>query len=148
MSEQNRPPKGKEMGEPRPPRFLDQVRMELRIRHYSLRTEEAYTDWIKRFIIFNGKRHPKEMGVPEIVGFLKHLAVDRHVSASTQNQAKAALIFLYDKVLKMEIPWLEDIVQARERRRLPVVLSVGEVRLLMGQLNGTMALVVQHTAET
>jgi integron integrase len=125
---------------PRPPKLLEQMREALRLRHYSLRTEEAYTDWARRFILFHGKRHPKGMGAAEVQAFLSHLAVERGVSASTQNQAKAALLFLYRQVLGVELPWLDEVVQAKERRRLPVVLSPGDVRRLLDQLDGTMGL--------
>jgi integron integrase len=125
----------------RAPRLLDQLRATLRVRHLSLNTEEAYVDWARRFILFHGKRHPKELGAAEVQAFLSHLAVERHVSASTQNQAKAALLFLYKRVLEVDLPWLDEVVQAKERRRLPVVLSPGEVRTLLDQLDGTMGLV-------
>src|SRR5688572_7954300 len=95
----------------RPPRLLDQMRERLRVQHYSLRTERAYVDWVRRFILFHGKRHPAEMGAPEMESFLTHLAVERGVSASTQNQAKAALLFLYKQVLgQADLPWLDDVV--------------------------------------
>ena len=126
---------------PRPPKLLDQMRAALRLRHYSLRTEESYTDWARRYILFHGKRHPRELGAHEVQAFLSHLAVDRRVSASTQNQAKAALLFLYKQVLGVDLPWLAEVVQAKERRRLPVVLNPGEVRALLDQLDGTMGLV-------
>ena len=99
---------------PRPPRLLDGVRAALRARHYSPRTEEAYVGWIRRFILFNGKRHPKEMGDVEINAFLSHLAVEGHVAASTQNQALAALLFLYREALSLEVPSLECLVRARK----------------------------------
>ena len=124
----------------RTPRLLDQLRATLRVRHLSLNTEEAYVDWARRFILFHGKRHPKDLGAAEVQAFLSHLAVERQVSASTQNQAKAALLFLYKRVLGVDLPWLDEVVQARERRRLPVVLSPGEVRTLLDQLDGTMGL--------
>jgi len=129
--------------EPQAPRLLDQLRESLRVRHYSLRTEAAYVDWVRRFILFHGKRHPREMGKAEIQAFLSHLAVDRAVSASTQNQAKAALLFLYRHLLNIELPWLSEVVQAKRQHRLPVVLSVGEVRLLFDQMEGVMALVAR-----
>ncbi len=125
------------------PRLLDQVRERLRAGHYSLRTEEAYVDWIRRFIFFHQKRHPKAMGAPEINAFLSHLAVERKVSASTQNQAKAALLFLYQKVLLIELPWLEGVIQAKRAKRLPTVLTLNETRMLLDQLHGTMLLVVR-----
>lgn len=127
----------------RPQRFLDQLRECLRVRHYSLRTEEAYVDWVRRFIHFHGKRHPKEMGAPEVQAFLNYLAVERRISPSTQNQAKAALLFLYRQQLQIQLPWLSEIVQAKRHPRLPVVLSLGEVRALFDQMTGIMALVAR-----
>ena len=126
-----------------PPRLLDQLREQLRVRHYSLRTEDAYVDWVRRFILFHGKRHPRDLGAPEVQAFLSHLAVDRKVSPSTQNQAKAALLFLYGQVLAADLPWLAEIVHAKRQMRLPVVLTQGEVAILFGQLEGGMALVAQ-----
>ena len=126
----------------RPPKLLDRMREALRVRHYSYRTEQSYVDWSRRFIVFHGKRHPAEMGAGEVGAFLTHLAVERQVSASTQNQAKAALLFLYREVLGVELPWLGEIVQAKVNKRLPVVLTPREVRALMDELNGTMGLIV------
>lgn len=126
-----------------PPRLLDQLREQLRVRHYSLRTEDAYADWVRRFILFHGKRHPREMGAPEVQAFLSHLAVDRNVAPSTQNQAKAALLFLYGQVLTVDLPWLAEIVQAKRQPRLPVVLTPGEVAVLLDQMEGGMALVAR-----
>jgi integrase len=126
---------------PQPPRLLDQLRSLLRRKHYSLRTEEAYEGWVRRFILFHGKRHPKDMGAQEVEAFLSHLAVARQVSASTQNQAKAALLFLYRDLLEVQLPWLDGVTQAREKRRLPVVLTPGEVRSLLDQMAGQMGLV-------
>ena len=119
------------------PRLLDQVRDKLRLKHYSIRTEKSYVDWIKRFILFHHKRHPSEMGKPEIEGFLTHLAVDRHVAASTQNQALCALLFLYKEVLEIELPLIADATRAKKPRRLPVVLSETEVRRVLAHLDGT-----------
>jgi len=107
------------------PKLLDQVRDAIRTRHYSYRTEEAYVGWIKRFIFFHHKRHPAEMGPVEITQFLTALAVDRQVSASTQNQALAAILFLYKEVLGCDPGWLDDIVRAKRPERLPVVLTMG-----------------------
>jgi integron integrase len=118
------------------PKLLDQVREAIRMRHYSLRTEEAYVSWIKRFILFHGKRHPLEMGQQEIAQFLSALAIKDHVSASTQNQALCALLFLYRQVLAQEFGWLDDVVRAKRPRRLPVVLSRQEVRELLSALPG------------
>ncbi len=97
---------------PAPPKLLDRLREHLRVRHYSIRTEAAYVDWARRFILFHGKRHPQDMGAAEIEAFLTHLAVDRQVSASTQNQAKAAILYLYKQVLGVDLPWLDEVVQA------------------------------------
>lgn len=114
-----------------PPRLLDQVRGRLRLKHYSLRTEQAYVGWIRRYIIFHGKRHPAEMGKPELEAFLTSLAVDRSVSASTQTQALSALLFLYKEVLELEFPWLDDVTRAKKPVRLPTVLTAEEVRRLL-----------------
>lgn len=124
-----------------PVRLLDQVRARIRTLHYSIRTENAYVDWIRRFIIFHKKRHPAEMGKVEVEAFLTHLAVDRNVSASTQSQAKSALLFLYEKVLLLELPWLSDIVSAKQPQRLPTVLTTGEARLVLEHLTGIPALI-------
>ena len=123
--------------QPRPPRFLDQVTEVLRRDRRSLRTEEAYLQWIRRFILFHGKRHPQEMGAEEINAFLTHLAVRQRVSASTQNQALAALLFLYRHVLKLELPPLESFLRAQRPRRLPVVLTRDEVRALLACCTGS-----------
>jgi integron integrase len=106
------------------------------MRHYSIRTEEAYVSWIKRFILFHGKRHPQEMREDEITRFLSALAVHGQVSASTQNQALCALVFLYRHVLGQNFGWLEDVVRAKRPQRLPVVLTRPEVRALLGALDG------------
>ncbi|MDR2187559.1 MAG: integron integrase [Azonexus sp.] len=127
--------------EAKSPKLLDQMREAIRVRHYSIRTEEAYCDWTRRFILFHDKRHPREMGASEISAFLTHLANERHVSAATQNQAKSALLFLYRQVLGMDLPWLDEIVQAKRSARLPVVLTPREVRDLLGTTQGTMGLV-------
>ncbi len=118
----------------RPPRLLDQVRDKLRTLHYSYRTEQQYLQWVRRFILFHDKRHPRMMGAPEVEAFLTHLAVTRKVSASTQNQALAALLFLYQKVLELELPWLKDVVRAKPSRHLPVVLTHKEVRAVLAKL--------------
>ena len=119
------------------------MRNHLRTRHYSIRTETAYVDWARRFILFHGKRHPQEMGGAEVEAFLTHLAVNRHVSASTQNQAKAAILYLYKQVLQIELAWLVEVVQAKTPKRLPVVLTASEVRALLLHMQGTTGLVAQ-----
>lgn len=116
------------------PRLLDQVRAAIRTRHYSRRTEESYVHWVKRFIFFHGKRHPREMGAPEVEAFLSHLATDRGVSASTQNQALAALLFLYREVLDVDLPWLDGIVRAKPSKHLPTVLTQAEMAALLRHL--------------
>jgi integron integrase len=126
---------------PAPLRLLDRLREAIRVRRYSIRTEDTYVDWARRFILFHGKRHPMEMGASEVAAFLTHLAVDRSVSPSTQNQAKSALLFLYRVVLEVQLPWLDEIVAAKDHRRLPVVLTPSEVRALLLELNGTTGLV-------
>lgn len=127
----------------RAPRLLDRVREELRLRHYSYRTEQCYVDWIRRFIRFHDVRHPQDMGAVEVEAFLSHLASQRHVSASTQNQAKCALLFLYSHVLGLRLPWLGQVAQAKGKRRLPTVLTPGEVRNLLDQMQGTMGLLAR-----
>jgi integron integrase len=117
------------------------MREAIRLRHYSIRTEATYVDWARRFILFHDKRHPAELGAPEVAAFLTHLAVDRTVAASTQNQAKSALLFLYRVVLELQLPWLDEIVAAKDSRRLPVVLTPSEVRALLHQMTGTTGLV-------
>lgn len=119
------------------PRLLDQVRELLRIRHYSIRTEQAYLQWIRRFILFHGKRHPTELGAEEVTAFLSHLAIKRNVAASTQNQALNAILFLYREVIRIRLPWLDDVQRAKKPQRLPVVLTRDEVRGLLAQLQGT-----------
>ena len=118
------------------PRLLDRVRDQLRTLHYSYRTEQQYLFWVRRFILYHGKRHPSEMAAREVESFLTHLAVDRRVSASTQNQALAAILFLYQKVLQVELPWLDGVVRAKASRYLPVVLTTSEVRAVLAQLDG------------
>ena len=119
-----------------PPRLLDQVREAIRVRGYSPKTAEAYVSWVRRFILFHRKRHPEQLGAEEVSTFLTHLAVAEQVSASTQNQARAALLFLYRHVLRLELPWLADVVQAKRSRRLPVVLTQPEVRRVLLHLRG------------
>jgi integron integrase len=118
------------------PRLLERVREDIRARHYSRRTEKAYVHWIKRYIFFHGKRHPAEMGAPEVTAFLTSLAVHDKVAASTQNQALSALLFLYREVLGVELPWLDDVVRAKRPQHLPVVLTRDEVRAVLQRLDG------------
>jgi integron integrase len=118
------------------PRLLDQVRAAIRTKGYSIRTEQAYVDWIRRYILFHQKRHPLDMGKSEIEAFLTHLAVNRDVAPSTQNQAFSALLFLYRHVLDRDMPWLDSVTRAKKPKRLPVVLTTAEVDLLLRQLSG------------
>ncbi len=118
-------------------KLLDRVRDRVRVLHYSIRTEDAYVQWIRRFILFHGKRHPQEMGAPELEAFLTHLAVDRNVAASTQNQALSAILLLYREVLGRPLDELGRIAPARRPERLPVVLTRDEVRSVLAQLDGT-----------
>src|SRR6266545_6080100 len=121
---------------PDPPRLLDRVRDAVRARHYSRRTEKAYVAWIRRYILFHGKRHPSEMGAPELTRYLSSLAVEGNVAASTQNQALSALLFLYREVLEQEVPWLDDVVRAKRPARLPVVLTRDELRAVLAEIHG------------
>jgi integron integrase len=126
---------------PAAPRLLDRLRAALRARHYSLRTEQSYVQWVKRFIFFHGKRHPDELGEPEINAFLSSLATDGKVAASTQNQALSALLFLYRHVLEKPFPEMPSLVRARRPARLPVVLTREEVRRVLAHLGGEARLV-------
>ena len=121
---------------PARPRLLDRVREALRLRHYSPRTEEAYALWIRRFIVFHGRRHPTEMGEAEIATFLSNLAVKQRVSASTQNQALSAILFLYQVVLDRQLNWLDGIVRAKTTTHVPVVLTRDEVRSVLDRMDG------------
>ncbi|WP_295636305.1 integron integrase [uncultured Methylibium sp.] len=123
------------------PRLLDQLRAAVRLRHYAIRTEEAYVGWVRRFILFHGKRHPRDLGPADVEAFLSHLATERGVAAATQGQARSALLFLYKEVLRIDLPWLDDVVGARPSRRLPVVLTPREVASLLQQLSGPIGLV-------
>jgi integron integrase len=118
------------------PKLLDQVRTAIRRKHYSIRTEDAYVDWIKRYIFFHHKRHPSEMAAPEMEQFLNHLAVEKNVAASTQNQALSALVFLYREVLKQDFEWMENLERAKKPERLPVVMTETEVRHVLAHLDG------------
>jgi integron integrase len=117
------------------PKLLDQVRQAIQTRHYSPKTEESYVHWIKRFIFFHDKRHPAQMGEKEIGQFLSRLATDRHVSASTQNQALNAILFLYRDVLRKEIGYIDGVVRAKRPHRLPVVLTRQEIKSVLGALD-------------
>jgi integron integrase len=125
----------------RPVMLLDRVREKIRLKHYSIRTEQAYCDWIRRFVVFHGKRHPSMLGAGDVEAFLTALAVDGRVAASTQNQAKSALLFLYKEVLGVELPWLDGIETAKAPRRLPVVLTHDEVARLLARLTGVHRLI-------
>jgi len=120
----------------KPVKLLDQVREAIRLRHYSYQTEKAYVGWIRRYILFHNKQHPSSLGHEQVTQFLTHLAVERKVSASTQNQALSALLFLYGQVLDQDLPWLEDLVRAKRPVRVPVVMTREEVRTVLNQLDG------------
>jgi integron integrase len=126
-----------------PPKLLDQMRDKLRLKHYAYKTERSYLNWAKRFILFHNKRHPKEMGTPEVEAFLTHLAVDRQVAASTQNQAFNAILFLYREVLIQELEPPIDALRARPSRYLPTVLSQTEVHQLFKHLSGKYLLIAK-----
>ena len=128
---------------PSSPRLLEQVRARIRFKHYSIRTEQAYLDWIKRFIRHFDKKHPRDMGAREVEEFLSHLAVAGRVSASTQNQAKSALLFLYKEVLGAELAWLGQVASAKTSKRLPVVLTPSEVMSMLARLDGSYALLAR-----
>ncbi|HKE60402.1 MAG TPA: integron integrase [Pyrinomonadaceae bacterium] len=119
------------------PKLLDQVRIVARVKHFSLKTEQAYVHWIRRFILFHQKRHPAEMAEPEIRQFLAHLAVNLHVSASTQTVAISAILFLYRDVLKRDLPYIDQIERAKPSRKLPVVFTRAEVKMILAHLSGT-----------
>jgi len=127
---------------PPKPRLLEQMRQVIRVKHYSLRTEKTYLSWVKHFIHWSGLRHPADMGAPEIEAFLSMLANQRDVAASTQNQALAALLFLYKQVLGVDLPWLDGITRAKKPARLPVVLSQSEVRAVLGNTKGVNGLII------
>lgn len=126
-----------------PPKLLDQVRARIRVKHYSIRTEDQYVFWIKRFILFHGKRHPRELGASEVEAFLSDLAVNGQVAASTQNQALSALLFLYKEVLETDLPWLNNITRAKPSQRLPVVLTPAEVRAVLDRMDGVYGLMAR-----
>jgi integrase len=119
------------------PKLLDQVRLALRTRHYSIRTEQAYVSWVRDFILFHRKRHPSELGAAHVSAWLSHLATDRRVSASTQNQALSAVLFLYQKVLDLPLARVEGVERAKQPKRLPVVFTRQEVSDVLAHLEGT-----------
>jgi integron integrase len=121
---------------PKPPRLLEQLRDGIRRRHYSMRTEETYVHWVKRFIYFSGKRHPAELGAAEVTAFLNYLVRERDVAAATQNQALSALLFLYKEVLGQTLPWLDELERARRPARVPSVLTREEVQALLSRMQG------------
>jgi len=137
ISQSGQPPGDMAPSGPPKPRLLEQVRQAIRTRHYSYRTEKAYVHWTKRFIFFHNKRHPADMGEAEIGRFLSSLATDSHVSASTQNQALNALLFLYREIVKKDIGYVDGVVRAKRPHRLPVVLTRQEVRSILGFLDGS-----------
>jgi hypothetical protein len=119
------------------PRLFDLARESIRRLHYSHRTEQTYLHWIRRFILFSGKRHPRELGAAEVTAFLTDLATTRHVASATQNQVLAALLFLYKEVLAEPLPWLDELVHAKPSTRRPTVLTTAEARELLARLRGT-----------
>lgn len=125
------------------PRLLDRVRWHLRVKRYSIRTEQAYIDWIRRFILFHRKRHPAEMGEAEIGAFLSHLTVNRNVAASTQNQALSALLFLYEQVLDRKLDFIDDVKRAKRPPKMPVVFTKGEARAIIARLDGEYRLMAE-----
>lgn len=133
---------------PKPPKLLDQVRWKARLKHYSYRTEETYVAWIRKYIFFHKLRHPKDMGTKEIESFLTHLAVNKKVSSSTQNQALNAIAFLYKQILKQDMGFLQNVVRAKKPKRIPVVMSRDEVQKIIYSLEGihqTMAILLYGT---
>ncbi len=126
-----------------PPKLLDLVREKIRIKHYSIRTETQYVHWIRRFILHHDKRHPREMGAREVEIFLTHLATHGNVSAATQNQALAAILFLYREVFDQQLPWMDNVIRAKKPQRLPVVLSKMEVARILERMDGTYGLMAR-----
>lgn len=128
---------------PHAPMLLEVVRERIQAKHYSRRTEEAYTNWIKKFVAFHHKQHPRDMGASEVEAFLTDLAVNGKVSASTQTQALSALLFLYRDVLGIDLPWMDGLVRAKPSQRVPMVLSVNEIHRLMANLEGMYSLMAR-----
>ena len=124
------------------PKLLDRVRWHLRVKHYSIRTEQAYLDWIRRFILFHGKRHPEQMGEPEIALFLSHLAIEGRVAAATKNQALSALLFLYQQVLDRKLQYVAGVERVSRPPKLPVVFTRAEARAILAQVKGDYRLMV------
>ena len=139
------PPKKKVLDQAQnpPKKLLEQVRDAIRLKHYSYRTEETYVQWVRRYILFHKKRHPNEMGTPEIEAFLTHLAIDGQVAVATQNQALSAILFLYRHVLQQELDSRIDAIRAKRPTRLPVVLSPEEARAIIQQTSGIYCLLLQ-----
>ena len=125
------------------PKLLDRVRWHLRSKRYSIRTEEVYVDWVRRFIIFHHKRHPDEMGEEEISGFLSYLAVEKNVAASTQNQAFSALLFLYQQVLDRKLDFIDDVQRVKRPAKVPVVFTPAEARAVLAHLKGEYRLMAE-----
>ncbi len=125
------------------PNLWERIAGKVREKHYSLATERTYVAWAKKFVLWSGKRHPKDMGAAEVTAYLNHLAVEREVSASTQNQALSALLFLYKEVLGVELPWLNELTRAKKSKYLPAVLSVPEMQRLLACTDGTPGLVLR-----
>lgn len=125
------------------PRLMDRVRESLRLHRYALSTERTYCHWIKRFIYFHGKRHPSEMGAAEVEAFLTHLATAENVAASTQNQAMHSVLYLYKNVLGVDLPWLDNVMRARESKRLPAVLTQRETAAMLRHVHGTSGTIIK-----
>src|SRR5256884_8539496 len=125
------------------PKLLDRVRWHLRVKHYSIRTEEAYIDWVRRYILFHRKRHPDEMGETEISSFLSHLAVDKNVAASTQNQAFSALLFLYQQVLDRKLNFIDNVQRVTRPAKVPVVFTPAEAQAVLARINGEYRLMAE-----
>lgn len=125
------------------PKLLDRLRAAVRVKHYSYSTEQSYVAWARRYILHHGKRHPADMGAPEVEAFLNHLATERRISASTQNQALAALLFLYRHVLGVDLPWLDNLTRAKRSQRVPTVLSQAEVTRLLRNVRGTEGTIIR-----
>lgn len=125
------------------PTLLGRVREVIRYKHYSIRTERAYVEWVRRFVAFHGRRHPRDMGAEEVRAFLTHLAVEADVAASTHQQALSALLFLYREVLEVDLPWLLDLARPKKPKRVPVVLARSEVGRLFEMLDGSHALMAR-----